>query len=116
MYYDNAITSVQLNSSDRFVLDGQRIVVNPGPVSYGADGIYHYTEVQNFSTIIPHGPLGNQTYFKVVKKDGIIYYYGDYDNRNAYLKSDDKIVQWYIVKPEEPIGSSGLTNYLSSVS
>ena len=54
---DGAVGGVRLDSSDRFCLDGQRLVaINNG--TYGADGTEYRTDVETFTKIISYGNAG----------------------------------------------------------
>jgi RHS repeat-associated protein len=74
---------VNYNTSDRFCMEGQRLVAISG--SYGADGTIYRTEIDGFSKIISHGTSGaGPAYFEVHTKAGQIIYFGwDEDTVNA---------------------------------
>ncbi|MBN1953019.1 MAG: VCBS repeat-containing protein, partial [Bacteroidales bacterium] len=113
LYYDGTSTSVSLTSSDRFWIDGQRIVEG-GPITYGRIDQVHYTEVYDYSTITPKGNAGyGPAYFFVEKRDGTKIYYGNYGGSNAYLKSPDNatIITWYIARIEDRRGNYIAYNY-----
>lgn len=79
-YHDGEIDGVDFNNLDRFVLDGQRLMLKSG--TYGANGAQYETE--NFSNlkIVSHGvsPYGanyGPAYFIVHYPNGAKAYYGN---------------------------------------
>jgi RHS repeat-associated protein len=79
---DGNLTGINFSQSDRFSLDGERLVTVNSSDSYGADGVEYSTEHKNFSKIISYGTLYylNKTapsYFKVFTKSGMIMEYGN---------------------------------------
>lgn len=79
---DGAKIGVNFSSSDRFCLDGQRLVMVSGS-SYGADGTEYRTERETFTKIISNGVAGGApadngpAWFKVWTKSGQILEYGN---------------------------------------
>jgi Salmonella virulence plasmid 65kDa B protein len=69
---------VQLNTNDKFTLDGQRLVLKTG--AYGFQTSTYGTEVENFATIIAKGTSsasGIIPCFEVVTKEGTVMEYGN---------------------------------------
>jgi len=88
------IQEVQYNSTDKFCLDGQRLILKSG--TYGAANSTYRTEVDNFSTIT--AKLGSSTngpqYFEIKNKAGETHYYGDISTVNsAYGDASDAFVE-----------------------
>ncbi|MDN3675585.1 FG-GAP-like repeat-containing protein [Flavobacterium branchiarum] len=81
-YHDNRIGTVELNSSDRFALDGQRLMIkNNTSGTYGADGTIYETENYSNLKIVSYGthPDGanfGPAYFIVEYPDGSKAYFG----------------------------------------
>jgi len=76
-YFDGKNSVITYSSTDRFSLDGQRLILKSGV--YGMDGAEY--ETQNYSNlkITSHGPTQSNygpQYFKVQYPDGTIAYYG----------------------------------------
>ncbi len=74
---------VNYSASDRFCMEGQRLVaVTRG--TYGIDLMHYRTEIEGFSDIISHGSSGTgPAYFEVHTKAGQVMYFGwneDTDN------------------------------------
>lgn len=74
---DGIMGGIKLDSTDRFCLDGQRLVVQ-GSGTYGADGTEYRTEVESFTKVVSYGTAGNgPAWFKVWTKEGLIAEYGN---------------------------------------
>ena len=76
---DGVYGSVNLNTADRFCLDGQRLLVVSG--GYGAAGSEYRTEMDQFSRIIANGAAGGNAAngpesFTVRTKDGRVLQFG----------------------------------------
>ncbi|WP_351019105.1 FG-GAP-like repeat-containing protein [Shewanella sp. AC91-MNA-CIBAN-0169] len=74
---DNAITGVNFTSSDRFCLDGQRLILLAG--TYGAPYSTYIKEIDDFSIVTAMGgsQANGPSYFEVKTKAGETYYYGN---------------------------------------
>lgn len=78
-YQDNAVTTINYTSSDRFCLDGKRLMLKSG--TYGANAAEYRTEVDEISKVVSTGslgtaPLAGPASFTVYKQNGDIYEYG----------------------------------------
>ena len=118
IYHDGFSGGIDLSSSDRFAIDGQRLMLTSG--TYGSDKSKYKCEIDNFSIIEAFNFNGDYSpeYFIVTAKDGTKMYYGQVDlgsNRyaNAYLKSSasDKIISWYLYKVVDIHGNYMIYNY-----
>jgi len=84
---DNRVFGIKNGWSDKFCLDGQRLIVVNG-MNYGADGAEYRTEINNYSKVISRGYSGNgPSYFVVKTKSGLIYTYASFGN--ASLETTD---------------------------
>jgi hypothetical protein len=76
---DGVREPVKYNTSDKYCLDGQRLVLFAG--TYGANGAEYRTERDSFSRIVSYGTSGSPVtgvgYFKVWTKAGLIMEYGN---------------------------------------
>ncbi|SHN35572.1 FG-GAP-like repeat-containing protein [Rhizobacter sp. OV335] len=74
---DGAQTGVNYTSSDRFCLDGQRLMVVAG--TYGAAGSEYRTELESFSKVVANGAAagGGPTSFVVKTKAGLTMEFGN---------------------------------------
>ncbi|WP_159291864.1 RHS repeat-associated core domain-containing protein, partial [Tenacibaculum maritimum] len=94
-YHDNNIDGVDYDSSDRFALDGQRLILKSGV--YGADGAIYETESFSNLKIVSHGIYYNGTasgpaYFVVYYPDGSKAFYGN--NSNSKTLTTYAISSW----------------------
>lgn len=70
---------VTLTYSDRFCLDGQRLILESG--DYGKSGSTYRTEIASQTKVIARGVAGSgPDYFEVYRKDGSLSYYGKTDD------------------------------------
>ncbi|MEM1082357.1 MAG: SpvB/TcaC N-terminal domain-containing protein, partial [Pseudomonadota bacterium] len=73
---DENSTSVELNNaSDRFCLDGQRLILKTGG-AYGDDGTEYRLERNDHSRVYFFNPATQSSHFVVQRKDGTTEYYG----------------------------------------
>ncbi|MDO5106618.1 SpvB/TcaC N-terminal domain-containing protein, partial [Capnocytophaga sp.] len=95
LYHDGAISEVNLTPSDRFSLDGQRLMLKTG--QYGKDGATYQTEAFSHLKIksvgvssygANYGPL----YFEVLYPDGSKAYYGQTNDSRSH--TDYAISYW----------------------
>ncbi len=76
-FFDGKNSIINYSADDRFVLDGQRLLLKSG--NYGMDGAEYQTETYSNIKITSHGVLQSNygpEYFKVQYPDGSIAYYG----------------------------------------
>jgi Salmonella virulence plasmid 65kDa B protein/FG-GAP-like repeat/Insecticide toxin TcdB middle/N-terminal region len=71
---DAVAGSVNLDTNDRFCLDGQRLVAISGV--YGADGTEYRTEIESFVRVIQHTTWFSEPWFEVHTKTGQIMWFG----------------------------------------
>ncbi len=74
---DNEIRAVDMSSSDRLCLDGQRLVVVNG-VAYGTNGAQYRTEIDSYVIVLQIGDLASSSTasFEVRQKNGELLRYG----------------------------------------
>ncbi len=120
IYYDGEKTSISLSESDRYVLDGQRLMKEGG--SYGNAGIYQ-TEMENFSQITAYQApaTSSSSYFKVETKEGMTAWYGYDDTSNEHVSNSkvmdangSRVVAWNISKMMDRNGNYMLYEYDNS--
>ncbi len=110
-YHDGNSVGVDLTSTDRFFLDGQRLICTSG--SYGADNSEYRTEIDNF-TRIKCMTVGTSSpkRFTAETKSGIDIQYGwdlDSDQTIAGLNEE---VSWYVNKMTDLYGNTIEFEYL----
>ncbi len=100
-YHDGEKTGITLTNSDKFALDGQRLILT-------SNG-YYDTEMASFSEIKPIGDNGRgPRYFQVNAKDGSTLYYGQTaDSRTTFETSSNNelVSQWLINRMEDANGN-----------
>ena len=103
IYHDNAVKGVNFDD-DRFVLDGNRLIVISG--DYGADDSEYYTEIFNASVITSYGTAsGGPQYFIVKTKDGKTIEYGNTSNSRFIAQGKTDVLVWKINRIEDRIGN-----------
>lgn len=77
IYNDGKSDDIRGNMSDKYALDGKRLVTLSGS-TYGVDGSIYGTEHEEFSKIVSYGATGQgPQWFKGYSKSGLIYEYGN---------------------------------------
>lgn len=72
---DNVAEPITWTNSDRFCLDGQRLILTSG--SHGAAGATYRAEIDNGTLVtVVDSASGGPDYFKVQRRDGSTSYYG----------------------------------------
>jgi hypothetical protein len=85
---DNAKDTVNYNTSDKYCLDGQRLVAVTG--AYGADGTEYRTERESFTKIISYGTAGSgPAYFIAKTKAGQTIEFG---NTTEYIDGQGRVI------------------------
>lgn len=89
---------VNFSASDRYCLDGQRLVPSSAtcPSAGGMSGVALATELDNFSRVCAYTPSGGTkgpSFFTVERKDGSISWYGDRDSNAGGATRPDGYVE-----------------------
>src|SRR5579872_580285 len=107
---DGALGAVTFSSSDRFCMDGQRLVLLSG--TYGADGAQYRTEVETFSEIVSHGTAGNgPAWFEVHTKSGQIMQFGNTTDSLVLAKGTSTARSWALNKLSDTKGNYFTVTY-----
>ncbi len=105
MAQDNAHVGVNYNSSDRFCLDGQRLLVINGG-TYGADLSEYRTETESFSRVIAHTTAGNlPDWFEVHTKSGQIIELGHSTDSRILAQATSVARVWAASKISDTAGN-----------
>ncbi|WKD50396.1 FG-GAP-like repeat-containing protein [Microbulbifer spongiae] len=100
---DGAVAPINWTESDRFCLDGQRLIKTGGS-QYGAVGATYKTELDSYAKIISvGGSLGKPAYFRVERKDGSTSYYGN-SGDSKQLAGSHALV-WALNRFEDSVGN-----------
>ncbi len=112
IYNDGQTMAVDGTYSDRFALDGKRLLVTSG--SYGYSGSEYRTEREEFSKIVAYGTSGQgPLYFIVYTKSGLICEYGNSADSRVTLNGSS-ILYWKVNKITDRYGNYMNFNYISS--
>ncbi|MCB0429861.1 MAG: VCBS repeat-containing protein [Flavobacteriales bacterium] len=99
-YYDGTIKPVTLTTTDRFLLDGQRLITNG---TYGASGTVYATESETFAKITSYG--SGPDYFIVQTKDGKTLEYGNTSDSRIEASGSTKVMSWQLNKVTDANGN-----------
>ena len=93
-FLDQRSTSVSMTYSDRFALDGNRLVCSD-PAYYGSNGTLYQPEFEDFSKIYSYGVVGfGPEYFIVHRDDGSVAEYGN--SADSKQRVANGIYSWYV--------------------
>jgi hypothetical protein len=114
---DGVINGVNYTNTDRFCLDGQRLIATTDTYNtttkqyattsaYGANGTEYRTESANFAKIISYGQAGTgPAYFKVWTKSGQIIEYGNTADSGIEAQGKPTIRTWGVNKISDTKGN-----------
>lgn len=101
---DGVRGSITLGATDRFCLDGQRLMSVSG--TYGANGTSYRTERDAFSKIVSYGSTGSgPAWFKVWTKSGQIIEYGNTADSFVEVQGKAAARAWAINKLSDTKGN-----------
>lgn len=94
-YHDGTTKGIELDTTDRFYLDGQRLV--NGSYYYGHENAKYFTENDIFTRVKPKetsedGP----SWFTAETKSGLIYEYGNSSGSKQLLDGYSEVLNWYV--------------------
>ena len=113
MFNDNEVTGVTFTMSDRFSLNGEKLLASTG--TYGSDNSIYFAESSPFSKITAYGTTGDgRTYFKEETKAGITNEYGNSgDSRQFVGNENNTVFSWLLNKVIDSNGNYIKYNYSS---
>ena len=86
---------VDLTSTDKFCLNGSRLVEVTPTLSLGPNDVEYRTEVDQFSRIIGYGAAdGHPSHFEVWGKDGSLSSFGDTADSKFELPGQTAVIAW----------------------
>lgn len=98
---------IDFASTDRFCLDGQRLVVVSG--AYGAANSEYRTEIESFTKVVAYGSAGNgPAYFRAWTKSGQIIEFGNTTDSRILAQGKTTARSWAANKISDTAG-----NYLT---
>ena len=108
---DNVRGTIAYASTDRFCLDGQRLVAVRG--AYGADGAEYRTEIDTFVKVISRGDAGGgPEYFEAWTKSGQKMEYGRTADSRVEAVGASAVRQWALNRVEDTLGNYLTVRYL----
>ena len=110
LYHDGQMTGVDFTKNDRFLLDGQRLIVVSG--AYGSTGSEYRTENDCMSRIrlMVDTQASNKTYFKVWDRSGNILEYKE----TLFSPDRSKEIMWILSKVTDRYGNSMVYHYVTN--
>ncbi len=112
LYHDGISDPVRGTISDRYALDGNRMIVING--TYGTSGSEYRTEIETFSKIVAYGTTGTgPEWFRVYTKSGLILEFGN-DEGSRIRNNQGSILSWRINKISDRYNNYIVFNYIAS--
>ncbi len=110
-YKNGDLSGVNLNSNDRFALDGNRLVLTSNN-NYGDNNAEYHTENETFSKITSYGVSGTgPSYFTVITTEGTIIEYGNTSDSRFIPSGTNTVYSWYINKITDRFGNYMVFKY-----
>lgn len=115
IYNDGQADAIRCNLTDRYALDGNRLIVTAG--TYGYASSEYRTELDEFTKIVAYGSTGaapglGPLYFVAYSKSGLIYEYGV--TEDSKLKNGDCILTWKLNKVYDRYNNQITFSYLTT--
>lgn len=112
-----AVAGIQVDYSDRFCLDGERLLLASGS-SYGAHNAQYRLESDPFTKIQSKGAVGNgPNWFKVWRKDGSVSEYGRQASSKIRIEAGSAqvtVLTWAVNQIKDSVGNKMDFEYCSS--
>ncbi|WP_337040268.1 SpvB/TcaC N-terminal domain-containing protein [Emticicia sp. 17c] len=115
---------ISYNKSDRFSLDGERLVLAPESINstiafdenYGNDQTVYYTEQNSFNKVIlcENSSTQSPQYFKSYSKAGLIYEYGNTSDSRVIDPTKNVGFQWLVNRIEDRKGNYMTFSYIQN--
>ncbi len=104
--HDGAARGVQLDTNDRFCLDGQRLILVTTGTTYGTIGAEYRTEIESFSKIVSiGGGPGDPQSFQVWTKAGHIIEFGNTADSHVEAQGKSVAAAWAVNKISDTVGN-----------
>jgi RHS repeat-associated protein len=108
-YHDGEVSGLNMGGDERYVLDGNRLILTGG-AGYGLADSEYRTEQDNFARIVAKD-ICHQQYFIVETKDGRTLEYGKEGNSSLKLENHTCIYAFYLNKVIDQNGNYMTYNY-----
>ena len=107
---DGANAGVGYAWTDRYCIDGQRLVAVSG--TYGGEGTEYRTERESFSRIVSYGSAGNgPAWFKVRVRSGLVMEYGNTAGSRIEAQGKASVRAWALNRIEDRNGNALMVEY-----
>ena len=113
---DDFIDGVDFDDNDRFMLDGQRLMlVSTNGAAYGDAGSEYRTEIDSFARVVAFGQAGNgPASFKVWTKSGLLYEYGNSTDSSFEPGSHSSVLSWAVNRVSDSVGNYMTFSYTTN--
>ncbi|MDB4582941.1 FG-GAP-like repeat-containing protein [Draconibacterium sp.] len=108
--HDGANVGVNLTTTDRFSLDGKRLVCTSG--TYGGYGSQYRTEQDIFSKVTCYTGSYGPDRFEVKTKSGLTCQYGYNSDADRNIEGHEETVSWYMNKMTDVYGNTVNYEYM----
>lgn len=111
--HDGVRKSTSNTTSDRFCLDGKRLLAVSG--AYGSDKTQYRTEVDDYANIVSYSDVsGVPKYFVVRGKNGQVAEYGNTPDSKQLTNTGTTPIAWAMNKISDPFGNQMFFVYTNS--
>lgn len=111
-YHDGKAKGIDLDTTDRFYIDGQRLVTT-NSCAYGNALAEYQTDNDMFTRIKQYGTdVNGPAYFEAETKAGIIFEYGNSTGSKQKINGFQQVVNWYVSKASDLFGNQINISYL----
>ena len=99
---------VDLTTSDKYCLDGQRLILVTPTAPYGYVNTEYRTEIESFNKVVASSTTtGNgPTSFTVTSKNGVTTEYGVGNGAQQFSQGNSTVLSWYVSKIKDAVGNS----------
>ena len=102
---DGQVVAINYSASDRFCLDGERLIAVSG--SYGASGTEYRTEIEGFQKVTQSGTVGGGPQsFSVQHGNGLTSYYGATEDSRIQKVGSTAVRIWYLSYTTDVAGNT----------
>jgi uncharacterized protein (TIGR02594 family) len=113
-YGDGTASGVELDTTDRFYLDGQRLV-NTSTFYHNYPNVQYQTDVDIFTRVTPKDMVTyswGPTWFNAETKSGLVYEYGHTTASKQKVNGYIPVLCWYVSKVSDLFGNQINYNYI----
>lgn len=101
---DGRIKGISFSNTDRFALDGERLILTDTNNTYGGNGVEYRTEQNAIYRITSFGSGTTPGYFKVENKAGLIMEYGN-STDSKVIVNGTTVIHWLLNRISDRYGN-----------